>query len=116
MSKEQRLVWNGEEYTCDYDGRTLYVDGDAWSEARAERALEFLGEKYPDLSQEELRDMLASASQAADDCLDKAADELLDPSIWALHAIECRYDDEEDILVPLNKEEGKIHDFSAWIV
>lgn len=113
---DDQLVWDGKNcYTCPYgDGQTLYVDEQAWAEARHERSLELLEEQYPNLSKSEREDLLASGSKEADEAIDKAGEELSDASIWALHAIECTDDDGN--LVPLNKEEGRIHDFSAWIV
>lgn len=83
-----KLVYNAEtdDYECEYDGKTLYVDGDAWDEHRLEQARARLSERHPDLSQDEVSELLDSPE--GEQVWEEVTEEELDAEGWAIHAIE----------------------------
>ena len=83
-------------YRAPYDeNHTLLVDGDTFSESVRERALYLASQKYPDMSDKEVRQFLASATPECDTILDQAHVENLDAYLWA----ECvSLDNQQDLI------------------
>lgn len=106
------LTWNNNRnaYETPYgDNRTLFVDGDAFAEARREAALDYLAEKHPELDEKTLKEF-ADEHYEDDDvaaCFDKAENELMAPDIWANVAVEVNEHGE--------RTDGQVFDYDAWI-
>lgn len=94
----KKLVWNADRdaYQASYDEtHTLFVDGDVFSESVSDRARYLASQKYPDISEQEVRQFLASATPECDAILDQAHDENLDAYLWA----ECvSLEDQQDAI------------------
>jgi hypothetical protein len=116
MVEQQQLIWNNDRnhyYAELEDGRTLYVSGDAWAEARYEMARTFFAELHPEMEQDALYELYSETVNAdgseADECDTRAWNELIDPSAWEADAVEV--DDEG---FPLDPKMAGFH-FDAWI-
>lgn len=106
----QQLKWNGTNYECEYgDGRTLYVSGDDWGEARMDRARELFKGKHPELTEDQAIELLSEGTPEGDACFDQATKENLDPFEWGLDAVQVDADGE-----PLDPKDRDTH-LSAWI-
>jgi hypothetical protein len=112
MTTAEKLVWNSNlnAYEAPYDDtRTLYVDGDAFAEARRESALAYLSEKHPEMSEDEISEFASEHNEddEVEACFDKAEDELIKTDLWANNAVEVdEYGERTD---------GATYDYEAWI-
>lgn len=105
-----QLHWNGNEYEIDYDGkRKLYVDGDAFAEARMDLAREYAQEAHPKMSEDQVHDWLSEGTEEGDTFFDRAFNETLDPDSWSHIAVEL--DSNGEPIDP--RDRGQSYD--AWI-
>lgn len=116
MTEQQQLTWNNDRnhyYAELEDGRTLYVNGDAFAEERLEMARCFFIEAHPEMEEDTAYELYSETANTegseADECDTRAWKELIDPRTWEADAVEV--DDEG---YPLDPKQTGWH-FDAWI-
>ncbi len=94
MAQEQ-LTWdhNNNWYYAELeDGRTLYVNGDAFAEGRLEMARCFFAEVHSEMDEDTAYELFSETANEdgseANECDTRAWNELIDPLTWVNDAVE----------------------------